>query len=196
MYTPSPFAFDDADAIADFIAEHPFAELISNGRQEPLVSHIPIARVPDGAICGHLAAGNPQADIADGTPVVAVFRGPHAYVSPSDFASEFNVPTWNYASVHCHGEIRFIGDGELAWQRIGELVEIQEGSGGWQLPDETRFRALLPAVRVFEIDAPRFEGKAKFSQNKSSEDVDSVIANLEARGEGAAAAFMKKTRKA
>jgi transcriptional regulator len=192
MYTPNAFTFDDADAIESFIAENLFAELISNGPQGLLVNHIPLARVESGSLCGHLAAANPQAEIPDRTPVVAVFRGPHAYVSPNDFVSEFNVPTWNYASVHCYGTIRFITDSELAWQRLGELVVLQEGNEGWQLPDEPRFRSLLQAIRLFEITEPRFEGKAKFSQNKSSEDIESVIEALEVRGEQSTAAFMKK----
>ncbi|MDG2332731.1 MAG: FMN-binding negative transcriptional regulator [Myxococcota bacterium] len=192
MYTPSPFAFDDAEAIAHFVAEHPFAELISSGPSGTLVSHIPMGRVPSGGLCGHLAAENPQAKIADGTPVLAVFRGPHAYVSPNDFVSEFNLPTWNYASVHCHGTIRFITDAELAWERLGEFVEIQEGTTGWKIPDEPRFRALLSAIRIFEIDEARFQGKAKFSQNKSPEDIEAVIEALEARGEADASTLMKR----
>jgi len=192
MYTPSAFSFDETDAIENFIAEHPFTELISNGPQDLLISHIPLARVQNGRLCGHLAADNPQAKIADRTPVVAVFRGAHAYVSPNDFSSEFNVPTWNYAAVHCHGAIQFIDDSELAWQRLSELVTIQEGNEGWELPDEPRFRSLLQGIRLFEITEPRFEGKAKFSQNKSPEDIASVIDALEARGEEPAATFMKK----
>lgn len=37
-----------------------------------------------------------------------IFHGPHAYVSPTDYLSSFNVPTWNYTAVSVDGPIELL----------------------------------------------------------------------------------------
>ena len=57
-------------------------------------------------------------------------------------------------------------------------MTIYEGADGWHLPDEQRYRNLLNGIRFFELCNPEFEAKLKFNQNKSGDDLLSVIAPL------------------
>lgn len=191
MYTPAPFRVDDPQWIEAFIAEYPFATLAAalDGRIE--ATHLPLNRL-GGDVCGHLAVGNPLARLADGTEATAVFHGPHAYVSPDWYQSEANVPTWNYAAVHCSGRLRYVDDADRVWQLFNGMVAVYEGEAGWRLPDEGRYRAMLKGIRFFRLVECRFEAKAKFSQNKSAEDVAAVVEAWEARGRHEAAAFMRR----
>ena len=109
---------------------------------------------------------------------VTTSSGPHAYISPNYYASEFNVPTWNYSAVHCHASISYIDDEAGTWRLLNETVTIYEGADGWHLPDEQRYRNLLNGIRFFELCNPEFEAKLKFNQNKSGDDLLSVIAPL------------------
>jgi transcriptional regulator len=69
--------------------------------------------VEDGerlVLTSHLARANPHwRALVSGAPSLALFQGPHAYVSPSWYASKAEhgkvVPTWNYIAVHAHGTL-------------------------------------------------------------------------------------------
>jgi transcriptional regulator len=190
MYTPEHFKMTDPEALHRHIDAHPFATLVSS-RDTIEATHIPIHRFSDGHYYGHFARRNPQSALPRDAKVCAIFPGPHAYISPTFYASEFNVPTWNYSAVHCHGTLTFIDDPKLVWELFIESIERFEGPQGWKLPEEERYRALLAHLRFFRFKIERMEGVFKWNQNKSAEDVESVIARLEALGEDDAAKTMQ-----
>ena len=69
----------------------------------------------DGLVLSaHLAAGNPQCALLDGGTALAVFGGPHAYISPAWYRTQPAVPTWDYAAVHVHGTLEPVDETEAA----------------------------------------------------------------------------------
>jgi len=115
VYTPEHFRMDDRAAIARLMHDHPFATLLTPSMPEPMLSHVPLLLVPDaepnGTLIGHVARANPHWQHATGAESVAIFHGPHAYVSPSWFAEPSKgVPTWNYAVVHAYGMLDVIDE--------------------------------------------------------------------------------------
>src|SRR5579875_129699 len=115
VYIPRSFLMSEQDAV-QFVAEHPFAVLFSTTRDgEPLATHLPLVRRDDGRLVGHLARANPHWRHLDGARVLAVFLGPHAYISPEWYGAMPNVPTWNYVTVHATGTCRLLtGQDQLA----------------------------------------------------------------------------------
>ena len=184
MYAATHFQMQDETQMRQFAARYPFAVLIADALQ---VAHVPLYET-DGLLIGHFARANPFADLNDGSTVKAIFQGPHAYISPRYYRSTFNVPTWNYAAVHVEGVLHFIDDPDKAWQHMQRMVAITEPDGSWQLPNEERFKALLNAIRCFEISELKFSGIEKFNQNKSADDKSSVIAAINEE----AADYMRK----
>jgi len=140
-----------------------------------------------GTLFCHLARPNPQvADLKQGREVLVVFAGPHAYVSPSWYATRPAVPTWNYVAVHAYGTPRAIeGEAELI-RLVGTLAERHEGgrAAPWRLADEPAnyINGMVRGIIGFAIAVTRLEGKFKLSQNRSATDRGRVIAAL--RGEG------------
>ena len=191
MYNPNQFKITDTDEIEKFISEYPFATVVSNGNEGPIISHLPVNKFSDGNLYGHMAVSNSHSDAEENTPVTAIFTGPHAYISPTYYVSAFNVPTWNYSSVHCTGKLKFIIDAEVVWKLFNEMLLIYEGKEGWSLPNEEKFQSLSNSIRFFCIESPKFEAKFKFNQNKTPEDVKSVIDSLESNGEIEASIFMR-----
>ena len=115
LYTPTHFARTDRAAIARLMHEYPFATLVTPATPEPMVSHLPLLLVPGcephGTLLGHFARANPHWERARDVESIAIFHGPHAYVSPSWYAEpDRMVPTWNYATVHAHGTLEMIDD--------------------------------------------------------------------------------------
>src|SRR5690606_17105429 len=104
MYLPDMFRQDDRAAAMAVVEDYPFAVVVS--RDPALeIAHVPMIAEPGGgALLGHVARVNPMAErILAGTALTAVFTGPHAYVSPTWYASPRMVPTWNFVVVHASG---------------------------------------------------------------------------------------------
>lgn len=191
MYSPASFKIDEPTVIEDIMSNNPFAIMVT---RDGTITHIPINRFGDGKLYGHIARANKHSELESGTKTTAIFSGPHSYISPAYYASEFNVPTWNYATVHCHAEIHFINDATVAWELFKEMVSIYEGEDGWALPEEDRFKSLLNGIRFFELRNPKYEAKSKFNQNKTGKDVVSVISHLK-KVNPTAAKFMVSANK-
>lgn len=168
------------------IARHPFGTLVTVGDDGfPHASHIPMLAQPcdEGfRLIGHVARANPHAAaIARGTAATAVFRGPHAYVSPSWYERPTeSVPTWNYVAKHCYGHLREVD----ARPVVAQLVRTFESRfpKPWLLDaiDPQYFEGQLRGIVAFELPVGRFVSSAKLSQNHSQIDRDTTIAALAA----------------
>jgi transcriptional regulator len=179
IYVPEHFRGDEA-AGRRLIAEHPFATLMTVAAGGAMhVSHLPLLLPDDGGavLVGHLARANPHASVLAGAPSVAVFHGPHAFVSRGWYSSPAdNVPTWNYATVHVTGTPRLCdaAASRAALQRLE--ARFEPPSLPPIAPD--RFERLLPAIVAFEMPVERLEVKLKLSQNKAAPERARLAAGL------------------
>ena len=194
LYTPSLFEVVDRAAVARLIHDHPFATLVTPGDGEPTISHVPLLLVPGcephGTLVGHVARANPHWQKMRGVESIAVFHGPHAYVSPSWYVDPVTaVPTWNYAAVHAHGEAELIEDEGETQGVLDALIQRFEGGRkepwNFAMPQKQR-DAMVRAIVAFRLRVTRIEAKFKLSQNRPVEDRERVIAAL--RNEGYAEA--------
>jgi transcriptional regulator len=184
MYVPDLFGSASPREVQEIIETYSFATLITHRDDELELSHLPLTLegTPAGGILrGHMARANPQlAQCGPGVAAIAIFHGPHAYVSPRWYAQP-GVPTWNYIAVHCHGSIH-LEDTTVALERTLELMldkyESEDGRRSIDgLSADQRARA-LSAIQSFYINIERVEAKFKLSQNKSQEDRGRVIEQL------------------
>ena len=190
LYTPSHFNSQDRVAIARLMHEYAFATLVTPAASEPLVSHLPLLLVPGcepyGTLLGHFARANPHWQHARDVESIAIFHGPHAYVSPSWYGEpDRMVPTWNYASVHAHGTLEMIDDPASAQGVMDALVQRFEGprAAPWTFKrDERERNALMGAIQPFRMRIRRIDAKFKLSQNRSRDDRSRVIDALRAEG--------------
>jgi len=190
LYRPAAFASDDEAAIARLFDEHPFATLITPGPDEPQVSHLPLLRRreprPHGSLIGHMARANPHWNHFEGGASLAIFHGPHAYVSPSWYVQPaIQVPTWNYAVVHVHGRAEIVADRTETLATLQKMVARFEGSrpAPWRLQLEgARLEAMVGAIVAFRIDIERIDAKFKLSQNRDEADRRRVASALRSEG--------------
>jgi transcriptional regulator len=183
VYLPAAFRVDDRATLLAHAAGHPFATVVTAGPGGPAVSHLPLlVDAERGVLQGHLARESEQlAHLEAGAVALAVFHGPHGYVSPSVYADPESVPTWNYVVVHARGRARVVD--EAALRAILAATVARFDATGWRLSTrEETLRPLVAAIAGFEIAIERLEGKWKLSQNRSPEDRASVAAWL-ARGD-------------
>jgi transcriptional regulator len=198
LYRPTHFRVDDEAQLLAFIERHAFGTLVCDGADGLDVSHIPFLPRRDGdgriRLLGHVARANPQWQaLQQARSVVAIFHGPHAYVSPSWYANHPSVPTWNYSVVHAHGTVRPLEDSALR-ELLAELSRTYEGDrpGAWRMDSlpEDYLAKMMRAIVGFEMQVERLEGKFKLSQNRP-EEIGRVVAALESKGEGDIAEMMR-----
>ena len=107
-----------------------------------------------------MARADPHWQQAEGQNVLAVFSGPHAYISPTWYGSENVVPTWNYVAVHVYGTFRAIHDESAATQILLETVRTYEASmpSPWTFDPASDFhRKMVKAIVAFRIEIQRIE---------------------------------------
>jgi transcriptional regulator len=186
MYIPKAFHVSDHQALGEFIERHSFATLVSMVESKPFATHLPLlfdrTCSAHGALLGHVARANPQWRAFDGQQeALAIFQGPHAYVSPSWYATAPAVPTWNYTAVHVYGVPRVIDDEQAFSGLLDRLIAFYEAGMPTPWPGilPADFRAnLMKNIVGFVMDIERIEGKFKLSQNRSREDQCRVVARL------------------
>jgi transcriptional regulator len=151
-------------------------------------------RGPRGTLSLHVAKANPHAaDALAGAGMVAVFHGPHAYVSPAWYASPRNVPTWNYIAVHAYGTPRIIRDPVRLMEMLRRMTALHDRQ--WQLPQQAEWaERMLSGIVGFDIEIERLEGKFKLSQNKTADDRKGVMEALALSADPAAVAIARHMR--
>lgn len=197
LYVPSAFAGAEPALVLRLIDEHPFAMLVTPADPEPHVTHLPLLRDGD-ALLGHVARANPHWQAFGSLRSLAIFSGPHAYVSPTWYGAPGSaVPTWNFATVHVHGRAEILDDVRDREHVLDRLVARFEGDGerAWRFAMSGRQRdALLGAIVAFRLPIERLTPKFKLSQNRDAADrarVAAALAQSEHADARATAAWMR-----
>jgi len=188
VYIPSAFRIEELDPLHSFIEEFGFATLVTIREGTPFATHLPLLLDREGGILfGHMAQANPHWECLEGTESLAIFTGPHAYISPSWYATRPSVPTWNYTAIHVYGAARRSSE-KRTQEMVDALVTKYESNRAnpWanDLPDEYRTN-LLRGVAGFEMPITRIEGKFKLGQNRSEADRDRMLFHLRSGGTNA-----------
>ncbi|MDA0347147.1 MAG: FMN-binding negative transcriptional regulator [Verrucomicrobia bacterium] len=200
MYTPPAFKIDDPELIRSFIKENSFGILVSSVDGSSIQeTHTPFLQSPgNDFLLGHVARANDHwRDWNKNPKVKVIFHGPHCYVSPTFYKSDFNVPTWNYSTVSISGTIEITDSLQEQKAFMHALVDANESafSEPWFLDEgNEKLMKLFSAVVFFKVRIHETTAKFKLNQNKSEEDQRAVIEKLEVSGspfEQAVARLMK-----
>jgi transcriptional regulator len=179
MYVPDMFREDRKDVLHEAVRSIGFATLITDGLE---ANHLPmlLQEGENGPVLrGHVARANPVWKKGDGA-ALAIFLGPHAYVSPNWYPSKAEtgkaVPTWNYITVHARGAIRWVDDAGWLRTHVGALSAAHEAGRDvpWMISDApvTYIDSMLRGIVGFELAIEKLEGKYKLSQNRDRADHD------------------------
>jgi transcriptional regulator len=189
MYVPAHFAESNLATLHEFIEGNSFGLLVSQHDGQPFVTHLPFllrkTGGPCGTLLGHVARQNPQWRDLGGQSVLAVFQGPHAYISPTWYAAEKTVPTWNYVAVHAYGTARLIEDPTELIALVREITRMAERSmpTPWDFdPADPFIQRLATQIVGFRIEIERLEGKWKLNQNHPADRRERVVAELRRQG--------------
>ena len=173
MYMPPQFDSKNPDVAAELMRDYAFASLVSNDNEGfPYVTHLPLhaARQGEGFVLwGHCAKPNPHWRYLQARPkALAVFMGPHAYMSPSVYPDLARVPTWNYLAVHCAVEARLVEDDAAKDRLLKMLIADHEPAYAqqWMGLGEEYQRKMLAGIVGFELRVTAWQCKLKLNQHR------------------------------
>lgn len=187
LYIPARHRVEDLALLHETMEEYSFAGIVT-ATPSLRITHVPVwlerKAGPYGTLYGHIARSNPQsAAIESRTPAVAVFRGPHAYISPSWYENPNAVPTWNFAVVHATGNLEAVTDEKALYGLLSTLVEKSErkyGAGRYDFSSVPRSYtdSLIKGIVGFRLRIETIEGKFKLGQERSEGDQERTLRNL------------------
>ena len=183
MYLPDQFQLCDHDLSMQVIENNGFGLLVSTVNHAPFASHIPMIVEEQGEdedrqliLYGHVARANEHWQHFKGARALAIFQGPHAYVSPTWYENG-GVPTWNYVAVHAYGHLSIIDDREQLKSVVINLSDQYEnGRENPWVPDFPD--SLLNGIVGFALHIDELQCKAKLSQHRSEGDRERVKNSL------------------
>lgn len=204
MYTPAHFKQSDLATLVEFMQRYSFATIVSQVEGRPFATHLPFVteHSEDGQVTllAHFAKANPQWETLETQEALVIFSEPHAYVSPSLYEKELNVPTWNYVAVHAYGRATLLRKDAAAFALLEKQMKAFEKDYLLQwsgLPIAYK-NAMVGGIVAFQLCITQLEGKEKLSQNKKASEQERILQHLNESPESVAqqvGAFMQKKQR-
>ncbi|MNP94737.1 Protease synthase and sporulation protein PAI 2 [compost metagenome] len=201
MYTPNIYKNENQEEIELFLRENSFGILINQTHGKLCATHIPLEldsnKEGKQILHGHLSKENPQwKGFVENDEILAVFSGPHSYISSSWYDHE-NVPTWNYIAVHVYGKIKIL-EGEAVIESLKKLTDKYEAQSENPVRVENLSKKTMMQTRgivVFEIEITEIQATKKMSQNRDDKNYKNIITQLEKTENTQAVAVAKEMAK-
>ena len=200
MYIPNYFKNENIEEVKGFLIENSFGILINQHSGKLTGTHIPMLLDTDenGAdiLTGHLSKANPQwQNFNDNEEVLAIFNGPHSYVSSSWYEAE-QVPTWNYIAVHIYGIIKLM-EGKELFDSLKKLVDKYERNSENPVAVERMSDKTLKQINGivgFRISVHEVQAAYKLSQNREDMDYHNIVDQLENSNDSKSVAVAKEMK--
>ncbi|NAS29953.1 FMN-binding negative transcriptional regulator [Flavobacteriaceae bacterium R38] len=205
MYIPLEYKNTNVDEIREFINANSFGILVNQTNKKLWATHTPMELTKNAegkdVLLTHISRGNMQwKGIDENQDVLAIFQGPHTYISSSWYDYE-SVPTWNYIAVHVYGKMKLLEGQELrdALKRLIDKYEVDsEHPISMEKMSEKYINREIKGVKGLEIEITSIEASYKLSQGKSPKNHESIVSELKKRGDAGSdqiAEAMKKFQK-
>jgi transcriptional regulator len=183
MYIPKLYQITEQEEKIEFIKKYSFGTIISIVENTPIATHLPFLVSENNhelILASHFARANPQWKNIEQSNVLIIFSEPHAYISPTHYEKELNVPTWNYMAVHVYGKVQIRETKEKTLEILEKTIQTFEPAYQKQwdsLPEEYKSN-MLKGIVAFEIKVDDIQGKKKLSQNKTEKEQQNIIEAL------------------
>lgn len=183
MYIPKLYQITEQEEKIEFIKKYSFGTIISIVENTPIATHLPFLVSENNhelILASHFARANPQWKNIEQSNVLIIFSEPHAYISPTHYEKELNVPTWDYMAVHVYGKVQIRETKEKTLEILEKTIQNFEPAYQKQwdgLPEEYKSN-MLKGIVAFEIKVDDIQGKKKLSQNKTEKEQQNIIEAL------------------
>jgi transcriptional regulator len=193
MYIPEHFSLSLDQSIA-LLSPVSAGDLVTVGPDGLAATFVPMLYRPGGdfgTLLGHVGKVNQQWKHTG--EALFILNGPQDYVDAEWLSrpEAVSVPTWNYVTVHAHGELIAHPEPEWCLQTVREMSAARGDDTVTTMPDAA-VEVLLRSIVGIEVRITKLVGKAKMNQNKSPEVIEQVIDGLAQAGNAEAAEWMRQ----
>jgi len=191
MYNLPYFKEQDGEVVLEFMRQHPFVFLSGvDVDNKPVASQVPVfIDEKDGKLflTGHIMKNTDHHKAFDNNPnVLAVFTGPHTYVSATWYDDPHQASTWNYMSVHAKGTIRFGDYNDLVAILKRLTLFYEKGNTAsttvFDNLSSEYTEKLMKAIVAFEVEITSIDNVFKLSQNRNEQSFHNIIDKLKVQG--------------
>lgn len=187
MYNVPYFKADNNRQVMEFMRKHPFIILTGcDAENKPVATHVPVLieeREGNVFLVGHIMKQTDHHEAFIQNPnVLAIFTGPHTYVSASWYSNQKQAGTWNYVTVHAKGVIHFLGEEALLTVLRRTTARFENNLDSPSLVehlDAAYVERLMKSIIAFEIEVKETDHVFKLSQNRDEESYKSIVSQLE-----------------
>jgi transcriptional regulator len=183
-HTPR-YLMTDPERVKQLVRDHPWATFVSPTSDGLVASHYPVMLEEGEGISLVSHFGRPDDELHElgQHEVLVIVQGPHDYVSPSWYPPGEVVPTWNHVTAHLYGVPEILDDEEnyQVLSRLTDHFEHHRPGGRSLSEDEAGSRRTARGTVGLRLRVTRFDARAKLSQNKPAEVVDTIADHLEPR---------------
>jgi len=205
MYNLPYFKAQNEKEVFDFMHQHPFITLMGvDETNQPVATHVPVLfeeREGKLFLLGHIMKlTDHHKAFNQNENVLAIFTGPHTYVSASWYKDQKQASTWNYQAVHAKGKLKFLNDETLLSVLHRTTAHFENNPSSPSLVEHLSSEytdRLVKAIIAFEIEVTQIAHVFKLSQNRDRESYQNIIGHLQ-KGDNEAqnvAAIMEKNKK-
>ena len=191
MYNLPYHKENDNETVFEFMRQHPFIFLTGvDEDNKPVASQVPVfIDEKDGKLflTGHIMRNTDHHKaFQKNSNALAVFTGPHVYVSATWYDDPYQASTWNYMSVHAKGIIR-VGDHDALVAILKRLTLFYEKNNTASttifdnLPSDYTER-LMKAIVAFQMEVLSIDTVFKLSQNRNEKSYLNIIEKLKGQG--------------
>ena len=201
-HTPG-YLLTDPEEIRRLIRENPWATFVSHTSSGMVASHYPVlledaaSTGDDIVIVSHFGRPDEQLHGLGSSEIVVIIQGPHGYISPSWYAPDDFVPTWNHVTAHLYGtpELLEADENFAVLDRLTDHFEARMPEPRSLHIDEESARRIAKGTVGLRLRVTRFDARAKLSQNKTPEVVERIIEALEGDGPYSSALLAEEMRR-
>lgn len=188
MYNLPYFKEPDHSVVLEFMQKNPFILLTgADASGRPVATHVPVLFRLEGEkifLRGHImkSTAHHKAFLAN-PQALAIFNGPHTYVSASWYSNPLQGSTWNYMTVHAHGTVKFLKEADLLKTLEDTTARFENNADSpslySNLPKEY-VEKMVKAIVAFELEVTDIDNVFKLSQNRDEESFHKIITRLDA----------------
>lgn len=183
MYIPKINAASNKEETIAFMQQFSFATIITAKDSLPVATHLPfIVTIKEDKIIltAHFAKANDQWKDIEHNKILVIFSEPHAYISPKNYETALNVPTWNYISVHAYGQGKLITNAAEVMTVLEATINNYESAylQQWNNFAEDYKLKMINGIVAFEIVVTDLQAKKKLSQNRTTTEKQKIIEQL------------------
>lgn len=166
---------------------HPFVMLVgADAEGKPVATQVPLLIMEkEGQLIfrGHIMRQTDHHKAFVQNPhVLAIFTGPHSYVSASWYENPQQGGTWNYISVQAKGTVEFLEEGELRGilrNTTSHFENDPHSPAAYEKLPEEYIQKLIKAIVGIEITVTAIDNVFKLSQNRDEASYHHIIGKLQ-----------------